>query len=313
MAVIGKSDLVVFPLGLGGNTFGWTSDKETSFAVLDGYVAGGGNFVDTADSYSAWVPGHGGGESESIIGQWTKARGNRDSVVIATKVSRHPQFRGLSAKIIHGGAEASLTRLQTDYIDLYYAHYDDPDVPVQESAGAFRELQVAGKIRNVGLSNYTAPRLREWFAVCQAEGWPPPVAFQPHYNLVAREPYESEFAPIVAEFGIGVLPYSALASGFLAGKYRTACDNAGTARQPAAARYLTPAGLAVLAALDNIAAAHGVEVASVAIAWLLTRPGVVAPLASARTVDQLGPLLAAATLKLTADEVNALGVASAEA
>jgi len=313
MAVIGKSDLVVFPLGLGGNTFGWTSDKETSFSVLDGYVAGGGNFVDTADSYSAWVPGHGGGESESIIGQWTKARGNRDSVVIATKVSRHPQFRGLSAKIIHGGAEASLTRLQTDYIDLYYAHYDDPDVPVQESAGAFRELQVAGKIRNVGLSNYTAPRLREWFAVCQAEGWPPPVAFQPHYNLVAREPYESEFAPIVAEFGIGVLPYSALASGFLAGKYRTACDNAGTARQPAAARYLTPAGLAVLAALDNIAAAHGVEVASVAIAWLLTRPGVVAPLASARTVDQLGPLLAAATLKLTADEVNALGVASAEA
>ena len=313
MAVIGKSDLVVFPLGLGGNTFGWTSDKETSFSVLDGYVAGGGNFVDTADSYSAWVPGHGGGESESIIGQWTKARGNRDSVVIATKVSRHPQFRGLSAKIIHGGAEASLTRLQTDYIDLYYAHYDDPDVPVQESAGAFRELQVAGKIRNVGLSNYTAPRLREWFAVCQAEGWPPPVAFQPHYNLVAREPYESEFAPIVAEFGIGVLPYSALASGFLAGKYRTACDNAGTARQPAAARYLTPAGLAVLAALDNIAAARGVEVASVAIAWLLTRPGVVAPLASARTVDQLGPLLAAATLKLTADEVNALGVASAEA
>jgi aryl-alcohol dehydrogenase-like predicted oxidoreductase len=313
MAVIGKSDLVVFPLGLGGNTFGWTSDKETSFAVLDGYVAGGGNFVDTADSYSAWVPGHGGGESESIIGQWTKARGNRDSVVIATKVSRHPQFRGLSAKSIHGGAEASLTRLQTDYIDLYYAHYDDPDVPVEESAGAFRELQVAGKVRNVGLSNYTAPRLREWFAVCLAEGWPLPVAFQPHYNLVAREPYESKFAPIVAEFGIGVLPYSALASGFLAGKYRTASDNAGAARQPAAARYLTPTGLAVLAALDNIAAAHGVEVASVAIAWLLTRPGVVAPLASARTVDQLGPLLAAATLKLAADEVNALDVASAEA
>jgi aryl-alcohol dehydrogenase-like predicted oxidoreductase len=313
MAVIGKSDLVVFPLGLGGNTFGWTSDKETSFAVLDGYVAGGGNFVDTADSYSAWVPGHGGGESESIIGQWTKARGNRDSVVIATKVSRHPQFRGLSAKSIHGGAEASLTRLKTDYIDLYYAHYDDPDVPVEESAGAFRELQVAGKIRNIGLSNYTAPRLREWFAVCQAEGWPLPVAFQPQYNLVAREPYESEFAPIVAEFGIGVLPYSALASGFLAGKYRTASDNAGAARQPAAARYLTPTGLAVLAALDNIAAARGVEVASVAIAWLLTRPGVVAPLASARTVDQLGPLLAAATLKLAADEVNALDGASAEA
>jgi aryl-alcohol dehydrogenase-like predicted oxidoreductase len=313
MAVIGKSDLVVFPLGLGGNTFGWTSDRETSFAVLDGYVAGGGNFVDTADSYSRWVPGHSGGESETIIGEWTKARGNRDSVVIATKVSRHPQFHGLSAKSIAGGADASLARLQTDHIDLYYAHYDDPDVPVEESAGAFRELQVAGKIRHVGLSNYTAPRLREWFAVCTAEGWPLPVAFQPHYNLVAREPYESEFAPIVAEFGLGVLPYSALASGFLAGKYRTASDNAGTARQPAAARYLTPTGLAVLAALDKIAAAHSVEVASVSIAWLLTRPGIVAPLASARTVDQLGPLLAAATLKLSADEVDALDRASAEA
>jgi aryl-alcohol dehydrogenase-like predicted oxidoreductase len=313
MAVIGKSDLVVFPLGLGGNTFGWTSEKETSFAVLDGYVAGGGNFVDTADSYSAWVPGHSGGESETIIGEWTKARGNRDSVVIATKVSRHPQFRGLSAKSIRGGADASLARLQTDHIDLYYAHYDDPDVPVEESAGTFRELQVAGKIRHVGLSDYTAPRIREWFAVCQAEGWPLPVAFQPQYNLVAREPYESEFAPLVAEFGIGVVPYSALASGFLAGKYRTASDNAAAPRHQAAARYLTPTGLAVLAALDKIAAAHSVEVASVSIAWLLTRPGIVAPLASARTVDQLGPLLAAATLKLTADEVDALDHASAEA
>jgi aryl-alcohol dehydrogenase-like predicted oxidoreductase len=312
MAVIGKSDLVVFPLGLGGNTFGWTSDKETSFAVLDGYVAGGGNFVDTADSYSRWVPGHVGGESETIIGEWTRARGNRDSVVIATKVSRHPQFHGLSAKSILGGADASLTRLQTDHIDLYYAHYDDPDVPVEESAGAFRELQVAGKIRHVGLSNYSAPRLREWFAVCQAEGWPLPAALQPHYNLVAREPYESELAPVVAEFGLGVMPYYALASGFLAGKYRSAADNAGTARQPAAAGYLTPTGLAVLAELDKIAAAHGVEIASVSIAWLLTRPGIVAPLASARTVDQLGPLLAATTLKLTADEVAALDRASAE-
>lgn len=313
MGVVGQSDLDVFPLGLGGNTFGWTSNKETSLAVLDGYAAGGGNFIDTADSYSAWVPGHVGGESETIIGDWTKARGNRDSIVIATKVSSHPQFRGLSAMSIHGGADASLTRLQTEYIDLYYAHYDDPDVRIQESAGAFRDLQVAGKIRHVGLSNYTAPRLREWFAVCQAEGWPLPVAFQPQYNLVAREPYESEFAPVVAEFGLGVMPYAALASGFLAGKYRTAADNAGAARQPAAARYLTPTGLAVLAALDAIAAAHGVEPASVAIAWLLTRPGIVAPLASARTVDQLGPLLAAATLNLTADQVRALDRASVEA
>ena len=313
MALIGKSDLDVFPLGLGGNTFGWTSDQETSFAVLDGYVAGGGNFIDTADSYSAWVPGHVGGESETIIGEWTKARGNRDSVIIATKVDRHPKFRGLSAENVAAGAEASLRRLATDHIDLYYVHYDDPDVPVEEAAGAFRALQVAGKIRQVGLSNYTAPRLREWISVAQAEGWPPPVALQPHYNLVEREPYESKLAQVVAEFGLGVMPYYSLASGFLAGKYRAATDNAGTARQPGAARYLTPTGLTVLAAMDKISSGRGVELASIALAWLLTRPGIVAPLASARTVDQLDALLAAATLELTADEIKSLDLASSAA
>jgi len=313
MALIGKSDLDVFPLGLGGNTFGWTSDKETSFAVLDGYVAGGGNFIDTADSYSAWVPGHVGGESETIIGEWTKARGNRDSVIIATKVDRHPKFRGLSAENVAAGAEASLRRLATDHIDLYYVHYDDPDVPVEEAAGAFRALQVAGKIRQVGLSNYTAPRLREWISVAQAEGWPPPVALQPHYNLVEREPYESKLAQVVAEFGLGVMPYYSLASGFLAGKDRAATDNAGTARQPGAARYLTPTGLTVLAAMDKISSGRGVELASIALAWLLTRPGIVAPLASARTVGQLDALLAAATLELTADEIKSLDLASSAA
>jgi len=313
MALIGKSDLDVFPLGLGGNTFGWTSDQEASFAVLDGYVAGGGNFIDTADSYSAWVPGHVGGESETIIGEWTKARGNRDSVIIATKVDRHPKFRGLSAENVAAGAEASLRRLATDHIDLYYVHYDDPDVPVEEAAGAFRALQVAGKIRQVGLSNYTAPRLREWISVAQAEGWPPPVALQPHYNLVEREPYESKLAQVVAEFGLGVMPYYSLASGFLAGKYRAATDNAGTARQPGAARYLTPTGLTVLAAMDKISSGRGVELASIALAWLLTRPGIVAPLASARTVGQLDALLAAATLELTADEIKSLDLASSAA
>ena len=222
MTVLGSSDLDVFPLGLGGNTFGWTSDKDTSFAVLDAYVAGGGNFIDTADSYSAWVPGHAGGESETIIGEWTAARGNRDSVIIATKVFSHPQFRGLSPKNVLAAADASLARLRTEYIDLYFAHRDDPDVPVAEAAGAFHELQVAGKIRYVGLSNYTAPRLREWLAVAAAEGFAPPVALQPHYNLVERAAYETLLAPAAAEFGLGVLPYSALASGFLAGKYRSA-------------------------------------------------------------------------------------------
>ena len=311
MTVIGSSGLEVFPLGLGGNTFGWTSDQETSFAVLDAYIAGGGNFIDTADSYSAWVPGHSGGESETIIGEWTAARGNRDVVVIATKVSSHPQFRGLSAKNVLAAADASLTRLQTDHVDLYYAHYDDPNVPVAETAGAFHELQQAGKIRYVGLSNYTASRLREWFAAAKEAGFAPPVALQPHYNLVERTRYESELAPVAAEFGLGVFPYYALASGFLAGKYRSATDHLDAARQKGAARYLTPTGLAVLAALDEISAAHGVAPATVAIAWLRTRPGVVAPLASASRVDQLGALLASATLELTPEDIEALDEASA--
>jgi len=311
MTVIGSSGLEVFPLGLGGNTFGWTSDPETSFAVLDAFVAGGGNFIDTADSYSAWAPGNSGGESETIIGEWSKARGNRDSVVIATKVSSHPRFRGLSAKNVRAAADASLARLQTDRIDLYFAHYDDPDVPVAETAGAFHELQQAGKIRHVGLSNYTAPRVREWFAAAEAEGFAPPVALQPHYNLVERKRYESELAPVVAEFGLGVLPYYALASGFLAGKYRSATDHSDAARQKGATRYLTPTGLAVLAALDEISAAHGVTPATVAIAWLRTRPGIVAPLASASRVDQLGALLASATLDLTAGDIQSLDEASA--
>lgn len=312
MTVLGSSDLDVFPLGLGGNTFGWTSDEETSFAVLDAFVAAGGNHIDSADSYSAWAPGNSGGESETIIGAWLRARGNRDSVIIATKVNSHPQFRGLAHDNVLAAADASLARLQTDYIDLYYAHRDDPKVPVAEAAGAFHELQAAGKIRHVGLSNYTAERLREWFAVAAAEGYAPPVAIQPHYNLVERASYESSLAPAVAELGIGVLPYYSLASGFLAGKYRTADDNAGTARQPGAARYLTtPAGPAVLAALDAVSSARGVEPATVALAWLRTRPSVVAPLASARTVDQLPALLASAQLDLTSDEIEALDKASA--
>ena len=311
MTVLGDSDLDVFPLGLGGNTFGWTSDRDTSFAVLDAFAAAGGNLIDTADSYSAWAPGNTGGESETIIGEWLAARGNRDSVVVATKVSRHPQFRGLSRGNVLAAADASLARLRSGYIDLYYVHYDDPDVPVAEAVGVFGELQKAGKIRHVGLSNFTAPRLREWFAATAAEGIAPPVALQPHYNLVERASYETSFAPVAAEFGLGVLPYSGLASGFLAGKYRRAADHAGAARQPGATRYLTPAGLGVLAALDAVAADHGVSPATVALAWLRTRSGVVAPLASARTVEQLPALLASATLELSPDETEVLDKASA--
>lgn len=312
MTVIGSSDLEVFPVGLGGNTFGWTSDKETSFAVLDAYLAGGGNFIDTADSYSRWAPGHSGGESETIIGEWLRARGNRSSVIIATKVSRHPKFQGLSRKNVLAGADASLQRMQTDYIDLYYAHYDDPEVPVAEAAGAFHELQAAGKIRHVGLSNYTAARLHEWISVARQHGWALPVALQPHYNLVQRQPYERDLAPVAAESGLGVVPYYGLAAGFLAGKYRSAADMEGADRARMAAGYLNPASLAVLDVVSQVAAAHGAEAASVSLAWLLTRPSIVAPLASARNLGQLGPLLAAATLKLAPDEVQALDDASAK-
>jgi aryl-alcohol dehydrogenase-like predicted oxidoreductase len=310
MPLIGNSDLDAYPLSLGGNTFGWTTDEDQSFAVLDAYAAAGGNFIDTSDSYSAWAPGHSGGESETIIGSWLTSRGNRDRVIIATKVSRHPQFRGLKAATIAGAADASLKRLGTDHIDLYFAHYDDPSTPLEETVAAFGELQKAGKIRHVGVSNYTSARLSEWIAAAQAGGWPLPVSLQPHYNLVARQPYEAELAPVVAEYGLGVVPYFALAAGFLTGKYRTQEDLQGRARGQMAGGYFSPAGLRVLSAMDEVAAAHDVRLACVAIAWLLTRPGIVAPIASATSIAQLADLTAGATLQLTPDEVGALDDAS---
>ena len=305
----------LFPLGLGGNTFGWTSDKSESFAVLDAFLAGGGQHVDTADSYSAWVPGHVGGESETILGEWFAARGNRSSVFLATKVGRKPDARGLSRSNVLAAVDASLGRLQTDYIDLYYVHGDDnPDVELASVAEVFHSLQQAGKIRHVGLSNFTAPRLREWFAACAASGFAAPVAFQPLYSLVERSSYESSLAPTAAELGLSVFPYYSLASGFLAGKYRSSDDLAGAARQPGASRYLSsPTGPTVLAALDAIAVSRDVAQATVALAWLRAQPNVAAPLASARTVDQLPALLASASLNLTADELAALDKASAAA
>ncbi len=191
MTSIGHSDLDVFPLNLGGNTFGWTSTRDESFAVLDAFAAGGGNFVDTADGYSAWVPGNTGGESETIIGEWMTARGNRDDIVVATKVSQHPQFTGLAAATVAAAADASLARLATDHIDLYYAHFDDASVPLAETVGAFNDLVVAGKVRYVGVSNYSADRIEEWISIAAREGYVLPVALQPHYNLVRREPYRT--------------------------------------------------------------------------------------------------------------------------
>jgi aryl-alcohol dehydrogenase-like predicted oxidoreductase len=308
---LGSSDLEVFPLSLGGNVFGWTADEAQSFAVLDAYTAGGGNFVDTADGYSAWVPGHKGGESETIIGKWFAARGNRSEVVLATKVSTHPEYKGLSAANIKAAADASLRRLGTDYIDLYYTHFDDLSVPVEEIIGALDELVRAGKVREIAASNISAERLAESVEFSDREGLARYVALQPHYNLVSRDTYEGPLQEVASRTGLAAVPYFALASGFLTGKYRpgTTVDSA---RAEGAGKHLdTERGLRVLTALDEVAQAHDAEVATVALAWLSARPTVAAPIASARTVGQLPALLAVADLTLTDAEVARLTEASA--
>ncbi|MGW0189748.1 aldo/keto reductase [Streptomyces sp. NPDC003362] len=308
---LGSSDLEVFPLSLGGNVFGWTADRDQSFAVLDAYAAAGGNFVDTADVYSAWIEGNSGGESETIIGEWLKARGNRADVVVATKVSQHPEYQGLSAANIKAAADASLRRLGTDHIDLYYTHFDRPEVPVEEIIGALDELVKAGKVRHIAASNISAERLRESLEFSDREGLARYVALQPHYNLVSRETYEGELQDVAARAGLAAVPYYALASGFLTGKYRpgTTVDSA---RASGAAKHLdSERGRRVLTALDDIAAAHEAPVATVALAWLAAQPTVAAPIASARTVEQLPALLGVAELRLTEEELKRLGEASA--
>ncbi|MGW4563274.1 aldo/keto reductase [Streptomyces sp. NPDC004561] len=308
---LGSSDLEVFPLSLGGNVFGWTAGEETSFAVLDAYTAAGGNFVDTADAYSAWVEGNKGGESETIIGKWTKARGNRSDVVIATKVSQHPEYQGLSAANIGAAADASLRRLDTDYIDLYYTHFDQPDVPVEEIIGALDELVKAGKVRHIAASNISAERLQESLDFSAREGLARYVALQPHYNLVSRDTYEGPLQDLAAREGLSAVPYYSLASGFLTGKYRpgTTVDSARAGR---AAQYAdSERGRRVLAALDEVAAAHDAPVATVALAWLAAQPTITAPIASARTVEQLPALLGVAELRLTEQELDRLTRASA--
>ncbi|QHC30226.1 MULTISPECIES: aldo/keto reductase [unclassified Streptomyces] len=311
LRTLGTSDLEVFPLCLGGNVFGWTADEQTSFAVLDAYTAAGGNFIDTADSYSAWVEGHQGGESETVIGKWVKARGNRSDVVIATKVSQHPQYKGLSAANIKAAADASLTRLGTDHIDLYYTHFDQPEVPVEEIIGALDELVKAGKVRQIAASNISAERLRESLDFSTRENLARYVALQPHYNLVSRDTYEGPLQDLVAREGLSTVPYFALASGFLTGKYRPGAT-VDSARAGGAAKYAeTERGQKVLAALDEIAAAHDAPHATVALAWLAAQPTVTAPIASARALEQLPPLLAVGDLKLTDAELKKLTDASA--
>lgn len=318
---IGDSDLSIFPLALGGNVFGWTADEAASFEVLDAFVAGGGNFIDTADGYSHWAPGHGGGESESVIGRWVASRGNRDDIVIASKVSTHPAFSGLAPDNIRAAADASLARLGTDHIDLYYAHFDDESVPLADTVGALSELVDAGKVRYIALSNYTPERIDEWFRVTAENGLHRAVALQPHYNLVERG-FESGLRERAEREGLAVFPYFALASGFLSGKYRDADAGAaapasGSAAAPESPRagtaraYLDERGRRVLAALDAVAAAHAASVASVALAWLRQQRTVVAPIASARTAEQLPDLIASAALQLSAAELALLTEASA--
>lgn len=301
MVKIGSSDLDVTRLCLGGNVFGWTADRDTSFAVLDAYVAAGGNFVDTADSYFWRAPGNSGGESETIIGEWMASRGNRDAVVVATKVGSWPARKGLSAKNIAEAVDDSLRRLRTDHIDLYYAHRDDPDTAQQETADAFDALVRAGKVRAIAASNFTAERLRSALEISARDGLASYVALQPHYNLMEREDYENALAPLVESEGLACMPYYALAKGFLTGKYRPD-SQVDSERAEGALAYLDDRGRTVLTMLDEIAAGHGVPVAAVALAWLADQPTVTSPIASARTPEQLADLLPVLDLQLTDDE-----------
>ena len=310
MAKINTTDLDVFPLALGGNVFGWTANQKESFAVLDAYAAAGGTFIDTADMYSAWAPGNSGGESETIIGRWMKARGNRNSMIIGTKVGMLDPLSGLSANTISVAAEQSLGRLQTDRIDLYYAHKDDPKTPLEETLGAFATLVREGKVRYIAASNYTAPRLTEALEVSKRRGFARFVALQPHYNLVERKEYEGELAEVVRREGLSAIPYFALAKGFLTGKYRPGTPEVKSARVAGASAYLNERGLKVLAALDEVAEAHHTTVAAVALAWLLAQPTVVAPIASARTPAQLADILPFVELRLSKEELRKLSSAS---
>lgn len=310
---LGSSGILVAPLAFGGNVFGWTVDEKKGFDLLDAFVDGGLNLIDTADVYTRWVPGGTGGESEKIIGAWMKARGNRDKVVIATKVGMEmgPKDKGLSKRWIMAAVEDSLRRLQTDYIDLYQAHTDDTAAAQEETAAAFGDLVKAGKVRVLGASNFSGERLASSVKVSASLGLPRYQTLQPHYNLYERAGFESDAQPVCVAQGIGVIPYFPLASGFLSGKYRSQDDLTKSARGGGMTKYMNPRGFRILDALDNVAARYGVKPASVALAWLMQRPAVVAPIASATSREQLADLVKAAELKLDAAAVAALDHASA--
>jgi aryl-alcohol dehydrogenase-like predicted oxidoreductase len=308
---LGKSGLRIAPLMLGGNVLGWTADQAMSFRLLDRFVAAGLNAIDTADVYSAWVAGHKGGESETVIGSWLKARGGRDTVVIATKVGWDQRQGGLARARIVAKAEASLRRLQTDYIDLYQSHIDDTVTPLEETLDAYETLLRQGKVRAIGASNHTAPRLAQALKVSADKGLPRYQSLQPHYNLYERKGFEAALEPLALKEAIGVIPYYSLASGFLTGKYRSKADLGKSPRGAGAGAMLNARGKRILSALDEVAARTRSTPAGVALAWLMARPAITAPIASATTLEQLEELIAATRLTLDAEAVKLLDEASA--
>lgn len=306
---ISHTDLEISPVNLGGNVFGWTLDEQQSFAILDQFVDGGFNFIDTADTYPWWINGT-GGLSESIIGKWMKARGNRSKLIIATKVGSENKQHGfdVSRKHILKSVDESLKRLQTDYIDLYYTHFDDEKTPVEETLSAYDEIIKEGKVRYIAASNLSPERLSESFAVAEKKGLPKYVALQPHYNLLEREKYETQYQPIAAKYGLSVFPYWSLAAGFLTGKYRSEADLSKSVRGGLAKQYLNKKGLEVLSALDKVSIKHNATPATVALAWLLAQPNIDAPIASATSKSQLKTIFAAPEMKLDEEDLNLLSI-----
>ena len=310
---LGNSGIEIYPLAFGGNVFGWTVDEPMSFRLLDAFVEAGFSLVDTADVYSRWVPGHNGGESETIIGKWMKLRGNREKVVIATKVGKEmgPDRKGLSKSYIMRAVEDSLKRLQTDYIDLYQSHADDPETPLEETFEAYAQLIMGGKVRAIGASNFTAKRLSQALQLSKNKDYPAYQSLQPLFNLYDRADYEKELEPLCREKGLGVISYFSLASGFLTGKYRSEADIANSSRRDMVKKYLNERGLRILRALDRVAQQYEVTLATVALAWLINRPGITAPIASATNLDQLSELIEATKFKLNPASIALLNQGSA--
>jgi len=304
---IKNTDLSIAPVNFGGNVFGWTLDEKQSFDILDQFIEGGFNFIDTADTYSWWVNGK-GGQSEEIIGRWMKKRANRHGLVVATKVGSETKEHGfdISKKHILKSVDESLQRLQTDYIDIYYTHFDDHKTPVEETLSAYDEIVKSGKVRYIAASNISPERLKESFEVAEKNNFPKYIALQPHYNLLERENFETQYAPLAEEFGLSVFPYWSLAAGFLTGKYRDEADLSKSQRGEGVRKYLNPQGLEVLKALDEISSQHKTTQGAVALAWLLANPLITAPIVSATSTSQLETLFAAPAIKLSSDDLTLL-------